>query len=328
MRDTLVMAGDVGGTHARIAFFRARGDGAAIALVPAWHRTYDSRPATGLEEIARRALIESSLLPHAAGFGVAGPVLEGVCRTTNLPWEISAKSVASAINLPRVSLLNDLEATAWGLAALSPEAVVTLQPGVADVAGTQAIIAAGTGLGEGFLTWDGTRHAVGRSEGGHADFGPRDAEQDALLAFLRQRHGHVSWERAVSGPGLVAIAEFLATREPADPALSSLLASEGAAAVTDAARRGDPLAIHAMRLFVTLLGAEAGNLALTVMATGGIFLAGGIAPKIRDFLDAPELLLAFHDKGRMRPVLERMPVRLVLDDGVALLGAARHALLA
>lgn len=260
-----------------------------------------------------------------------GPVVDGVCRTTNLPWVVDARRLARRLGLDRVGLLNDLEAAAHGVAALEPNALETLNAGSAEARGNAALIAAGTGLGEAGLYWDGSRHHPFACEGGHADFGPRDDLETAFLGWLRARHGRVSWERVVSGPGLVALYEFLRDREGGgEPAwlTESLRAQDPAAAITRAAleRRDERCALTLDR-FVALYGAEAGNLALKVMARGGVYVGGGIAPRILAAMRTPAFLDAFVDKGRMRPLLESMPVRIILNEQCALLGAARWALL-
>lgn len=317
-----VLAGDLGATHARLALFEAG------ASEPEWTRVEDSARFACFEDVVRAALDATGARPEAATFGVPGPVHDGHCRTTNLPWHIDARELSRATGIPRVALLNDVEASAWGLSRVAPSSLVTLHAGAADARGNRALIASGTGLGEAGLAWDGTRHVPFACEGGHADFAPRDEEQDALLVYLRARLGHVSWERVACGIGLINIAEFLdATgRAPMSSALRDRLArGDGGRAVTEAAESGEPAAQHALRLMTSALAAEAGNLALKLMATGGVFIAGGIPPRIRTHLQAPEFIAAFLDKGRLRPVLETMPVMLVLDDALALRGAAAHA---
>lgn len=323
----LVMAGDVGGTHARLAVFEVGGDGGPGR--EAWSGTYPSRDHEGLESIVRAALAESGLRPSALSVGVAGPVVGGQCRTTNLPWLLDERSLALAAGLPSARLLNDVEAAAWGLGCLRDADLLTLHAGIPDAPGSQALLTVGTGLGHALLAWDGQRHVIQASEGGHASLAPRDDEQDALVAFLRSELGHVSWERALSGPGLVNLARFLdaSGRAPLPADLRAALGDDGApAAITAAAAAGVPAARDVLRLFARLLGSEAGNAGLRALATGGVFIGGGIPPRILGALPAGEVVAAFLDKGRMRDLLERMPLRIVLDDRVALRGAARHAM--
>lgn len=324
MTEVIVLAGDVGGTNARLAFF-AVGEGAPPRML--WQRSGDSGTHAGLEPVIASALAEAGLRPSAMSIGVAGPVIAGRCRTTNLPWELDSASLARVASLPSATLLNDVEALAWGLPALGAGSFATLHEGREEPRGSLALVSVGTGLGEGCLLRRSGRAVVQASEGGHASFGPRDAEQDALLSFLREQFGHVSWERVLSGPGLVNILRFLdeTGRAPMPATLRASMEAEGAAAISAAAAGGVPAAEAAMSLFTRLLGAEAGNVALRELATGGVYLAGGIPPRLRPWLESPALVESFLDKGRMRGLLERVPLRLVLDDQAALLGAALHA---
>jgi glucokinase len=323
----MVLAGDIGGTNSRLALFEARAGGRPEAVA---ERTYPSRDHDGLGAIVLLFRKEFPQPIEAASFGVAGPVVAGWSRTTNLPWEIEARALARVLSLRACFLLNDLEATGWGVRALGPGDTAVLQAGAPDAEGNSAIIAAGTGLGEAGLFRDAGGFVPFATEGGHADFGPRDEVEDDLLIALRARHGRVSWERVVSGPGLVAIYEFLRDRggRKEDPEVAlAMRGGDPGAAVSSAGLAGrDPLAREALDRFVSLYGAEAGNLALKMLARGGVFVAGGIAPRILERLESGIFMNAFLDKGRMRPVLEAMPVRVVTHDGVGLLGAALHAL--
>ncbi|HEV8201636.1 MAG TPA: glucokinase [Candidatus Polarisedimenticolia bacterium] len=337
----MILAGDVGGTKTRLALFETDRSG---RLRGRDERTYPSREYQGLGLIVARYQREVPAPIERAAFGVAGPVKDGVCVTTNLPWVIEAKSLAALLRLPVAGLLNDLESTAWGLGELGDEDTLTLQRGTA-AAGNSAIIAAGTGLGEAGLFWNGRRHIPFATEGGHADFAPRSTIEDELLNHLRARFGRVSWERVVSGPGLVEVHDFLAGR-PADagdrpagaraptaagPAhgetVEANLGEDRAATISHAALAGESeVALRALDLFLSMYGAEAGNLALKTLSTAGMYIGGGIAPRIVDRLKTGTFLEAFLDKGRMRPLLEAMPVRVVLNDRTALLGAARQAI--
>jgi glucokinase len=261
---------------------------------------------------------------------VAGPVTNGEVETSNLPWKIQARRLADELKIDNALLINDLEATGWGVGALSASDLVALNQITGDV-GNQALIAAGTGLGQGGLYWDGQRHHVFASEGGHCDFGPADDLQVELFNYLRARYGHVSWERVLSGPGLVNIFEFL--RDSGRGKVPEWLSAEmkvmdPAAAISSAAMDAKcPLSEQAMDIFVSIFGAEAGNLGLKLKATGGVFLAGGIAPKILPKLATPLFLDAFLGKGRLRHLMEVMPVKVIINDKLALLGAARCALM-
>jgi glucokinase len=323
----MVLAGDIGGTNSRLALFEGR---AGCPLARVAERTYPSREHAGLGAIVALFRSEHPQPIEAASFGVAGPVVLGTSRTTNLPWAIEATALGADLSVARCFLLNDLEATAWGVQALGEDDTAVLQEGVPDPEGNSAIIAAGTGLGEAGLFRDRGGYVPVATEGGHADFGPRDQVEDELLTVLRARYGRVSWERVVSGPGLVTIYEFLRDRGPGkeDPEVAEAMRrGDPGAAVSSAGLAGrDPLAREALDRFVSLYGAEAGNLALKMLARGGVFVAGGIAPRILARLRTGIFMDAFLDKGRMRPLLEAMPVRVVTNDRVGLLGAARHAL--
>lgn len=320
----MILAGDVGGTKTRLALFDAEGGGRLRGHAG---RTYPSREHGALEEIVTRFRRDVPAPIERAAFGVAGPVKGGVSVTTNLPWVIEAKSLATLLQIPACGLLNDLEANAWGLGELGEEDTLTLQAGTAGVVGNSAIIAAGTGLGEAGLFWNGRRHIPFATEGGHADFAPRSTIEDELLRHLRARYGRVSWERVVSGPGLVEIHDFLAGREPDPGTVEAGFGEDRAAAVSRAALEGkSTVASKALDLFVSMYGAEAGNLALKTLAGAGLYVGGGIAPRIIERIRSGGFTEAFLDKGRMRPLLEAMPVRVVLNDRTALLGAARQAL--
>lgn len=319
-----VLAGDVGGTNTRLALFAVDGDRLSLQH----QQTHPSREFDSLDAVVERYLAAAAELCGRACFAIAGPVTGRRAVTTNLPWEIDANEMQDRLGIERVRLLNDLEATAWGIGELAEDDLHTLYAGRDDATGNRTVIAAGTGLGEAGLHWDGTRHRPFATEGGHTDFAPSSPLETALREHLAERFGHVSWERVVSGPGLVNLHRFLSDRHGEAAAGFGTGASEddAAAAVVAAARAGDALSREAVELFVHLYGAEAGNLALKHMATGGVFVAGGIAPKILDFLEPPTFVEAFLAKGRMRPLLERMSVRVVLDDLAALRGAARAAL--
>ena len=354
-----IFAGDVGGTNSRMAVFETREEHSAPGpalrarppdFVQLWTRTYPSRGHASLVDIVRAAASEAagalgsardgasarvaSTFVDAASFGVAGPVRDGVCRATNLPWIVDARELAQALGLAASGLINDLEANAFGLAALTEDDLATLRPGDAGTRGNAALISAGTGLGEAGLYWDGFEHRPFACEGGHASFAPDtnggDETEIELLRWLAERHGHVSWERVLSGPGLYNIYQFLRdTGRASEPPelLQRIVSGDPGAAITQSALKGEcDLAVHTLTLFTKLYGAEAGNLALKLMATGGVFIGGGIAPRIASWLERPVFVDAFLGKGRLRPLLEAMPVHIVMNDRTALLGAARHAL--
>jgi glucokinase len=321
----MILAGDIGGTNARLAYFQPQNG--HLRLVS--ERIFPSREHKELGEIVTRFLDESTTRPDAACFGIAGPVRNGRVETSNLPWVIEQSILASQIRLPATLLINDLEAIAWGIGGLDHSDLVPLNQVTGTVIGNQAVIAPGTGLGEAGLFWDGTRHYVFASEGGHTDFAPRGDLQIELLRFLSARFGHVSYERILSGPGLVNVYEFLRDTGVGKSSLDLAADAERrdpAAAISAAALEGtDPVAEHALEVWISVCGAEAANLALKVMATGGLFLAGGIAPKILPKLRGTWFMQAFLDKGRLRSLVESIPVYVVTNEKAGLLGAARCA---
>jgi glucokinase len=291
-------------------------------------RIFPSREYSEFGEIVSKFLDESGTRPEVACFGIAGPVHHGRVETSNLPWIIEQSRLAKQIHLPATLLINDLEANAWGIGALSPQDLVPLNR-VPPAVGNQAVIAPGTGLGQAGLFWNGSEHEVFACEGGHADFAPQGDLQIELLRFLTNRYGHVSYERILSGPGLVNVYEFLRGKVSAEEPAGfgeQLKQGDAAAAISCAALNGtNLLAEKALDLWVSVYGAEAGNLALKTMATGGIFLSGGISPKILPKLKRPQFMSAFLDKGRLRPLLEGIPVQVITNDNAGLLGAARCA---
>jgi glucokinase len=320
-----VLSGDIGGTKTRMAIF----DVAGTKLRSVIERNYPSGDYASLNDIIEDFLTAGDTRPDAACFGIAGPVRDNTVDVTNLPWQISASEIATRFGLSRVALLNDLEANAWGLRALDNKDFRILNAGVDHPAGNAAIIAAGTGLGEAGLYRDGDRWRPFATEGGHTDFSPGSELEIELLRFLMTRYGHVSWERLVSGPGLVNIHDFLVhyRKQPvADWLRDDMHSNDPAAAISRAGQSGhDAICVEALELFVHLYGVEAGNLALKMMASGGVYLGGGIAPKILEQLENGAFMAAFRAKGRMRDLLEHMPVRVILNDRTALYGPAVFA---
>ncbi len=320
-----VLSGDIGGTHTRLALFDTAGD--ALELVV--QRTFASRNFAGLGDIVREFTAERQERCDRACFGIAGPVSGGRSETTNLPWVIEARQLESGLGIERVFLINDLEANAHGISELTGDDLVLLHEGAGEPEGNAAIISAGTGLGEAGLYWNGERFRPFATEGGHTDFAPQNELDIALLRYLQQRFGHVSWERVVSGPGLVSIFEFLRyQRDATVPAwLTERLATEDpAATISEAGLEGRcEVCVEALELFARYYGTEAGNLALKTMARSGVFLGGGIAPKIVRKLKTSAFVEPFSAKGRMRQLLVAMPVWVILNDRTALLGAARFA---
>ncbi len=318
----MILAGDVGGTNVRLALFEVEGG----MLVPRDERRFRSRDVPGLEGPVVEFL--AGRRAAAAGFGVAGPVRNGRCEATNLPWVVDAAVLARNLCLPRVALVNDLFANALGLSELSGEDLAVVNAGAPDPEGNAALISAGTGLGETYLVRVDGRFVPQASEGGHASFAPRNPFEIDLLRHLQRSYSHVSFERVLSGPGFAALYAFERSRSlEREPAwLSQEIAAVGdpSPAVTAAALGGkDPVAARALERFVSIYGGEAGNLALKVLATGGVFVGGGIAPKILPKLLDGTFFGAFRDKGRFAPLLARIPIKVVVNDACALLGAAR-----
>lgn len=323
-QSTRVLSGDIGGTKTRLAVIEVSGSQVRIE-----HEvSYASRDYALFETLLSDFTSGINSPSHAA-FGIAGPVRGRVVQTTNLPWHIDADALQQQFGFARCSLLNDLEATACGLPALGADDLLTLQSGVPNTGGNAAVIAAGTGLGEAGLYWDGQRHLPFATEGGHTSFSPGNELEMALLRHLQQQHQHVSWERIVSGMGLLNLHEFMRLyRHTAVPPwlAEEMHSGDAAAAIARAALSGrDEICVETLNAFVRMYGAEAGNLALKVMSRGGLYLGGGIAPKILPLLQNGVFLDAFLNKGRMRPLLEAMPVKVILNDRAALFGPALHA---
>lgn len=340
-----MLVGDAGGTKTRLALCEpgagrrtigarqdrrsGRGPRGSVRLIePA---TFPSGSFPTLDAIAREYLRRTGARPSRAVFGVAGPVVEGRAEITNLPWRMSEAGLRRSLRVRGVRLLNDLVATAWAVPALGPRDTRVINRGTAERGGAIAVIAPGTGLGQAFLTWDGTRYRAHPSEGGHSDFAPPTELAAQLLAFLRPTVPHVSVEWVCSGMGIPHLYAFLKSRGEPEPAwLAEQLAAAGdpapvlAAAALDRTRPC-PIAEHTLQLFVDILGAEAANLAVKVLATGGVYLAGGIPAKIAPALTGGRFMRAFTRKGRVSDLVARIPVRLVVHPEPALIGAVRAA---
>jgi len=320
-----LLAGDIGGTKSLLGVFEHDG----TRLIPVVEDRYESRRFDGIATMARPLLARAGGTIDVACFGIAGPVVGEECRALNLPWMIHRMRLAEEIGVARTLILNDFQAAGRGLEHLAPDDTVPLQEGTPAPRGTIALIGAGTGLGEGFITQDGDRRFVHPSEGGHADFAPRSAIEWRLRERLARQHGHVSYERILSGAGLEELYSFVVDSGLAPGSRdvrAEMDAGDPAAVVTSRSAAGtDPACRQALRLFVSIYGAEAGNLALKVMAAGGVYLAGGIAPRIVATLRDGEFIRSFRDKGRHEPFLESIPVRVVVNDRVGLLGAAAAA---
>ncbi|MBI3849740.1 MAG: glucokinase [Verrucomicrobia bacterium] len=321
----MILAGDIGGTKVNLAFFEVAGQQVTQTVAG----TYPSRQHASLEEIVREFLATHNLKVDYACFGIAGPVKKGRAQLTNLPWVVDVRVLTHELRLKHAWLVNDLEANAYGIAGLSPKDFVTLNQGDPEAKGNAAIISAGTGLGEAGLFWDGHRHLPLACEGGHSDFAPRTDLDVELFRHLRAQFGRVSWERVLSGPGAFNIYKFLRdTGRGEEPAwlTAELKNGDSPSVITHAGLEGKcELCVQVLDLFVTYYGTEASNLALKIMSIGGLYVGGGIAPKIINKLMDGNFMKAFCAAGRMRELMEAMPVRVILNDKTALIGAARLA---
>ncbi len=320
-----ILAGDIGGTKTHLAVF----DDSDLRK-KIFEKKYASASHADFLSIVRDFL---SSFPSKEGtlkkacFGVAGPVQGGKCKTTNLPWIIDAGEVEKATSLSSVVLLNDLEANAYGIPLLREEELFILHEGTKKI-GNCALIAAGTGLGEAGMVWDGMRHIPFACEGGHADFAPRDELEMELLRYLIEQSGHVSYERVISGPGIYQLYRFLVDMhlEEEDPEVRNAFSiSDPPKVITQLAlEQKDRLAERAVDWFISLYGAEAGNLALKFLAFGGVYLGGGLAPRLASLLRNGDFMSSFINKGRFAGLLNEIPVRIILNNETALLGAAAY----
>lgn len=324
----MYLAGDLGGTKTVLGLFEPSGD----RLAPVAETTFHSHDFSKFDDLLKQFLGSQPTRPlRAACFGVAGAVVDGRSQTTNLPWVLDERALASVIGVDRVRLINDLEATAFGMLYLDESELVSLNPNAhVKHGGNRAVIAAGTGLGEALLYWDGRDYHPIASEGGHGDFGPHTDLEIELLRYLRAEFGgHVSYERVLSGPAFSNIYDFLRARgeisESPDVA-AQLKQGDRNAVISQLGLAGvDPLCAATVELFCAIYGAEAGNLALRGVAVGGVYVGGGIAPKLLPSLQRGGFLAGFVDKGRFREFLEKIDVRVALNPKAALLGAAHFA---
>ncbi|MBZ0303460.1 MAG: glucokinase [Anaerolineae bacterium] len=323
----MLLAGDIGGTKTNLAIYAAEG-GPRKPLVEA---TFPSDDYPDLETIARAFLAHTDYKVRYACFGVAGPIVNGHVKTTNLPWEMDETHLRDTLGLDEVHLLNDLESIGTAVPRLEAEDLYMLNEGRPEPHGAIGVIAPGTGLGEGYVVWDGSRYCAQPSEGGHTDFGPSNEREIELLRYWLSRKGHVSYETVCSGIGIGNIYTFLKdTGHAPEP---DWLAERFASAedttpiiVQTALEKNEPLCSATLETFISILGAEAGNVALKVLATGGIYLGGGIPPRILPALQQGQFMHAFLRKGRFANLLGRMPVKVILNPKAALMGAATYGL--
>lgn len=324
----IVLAGDIGGTKTRLGLFTRAEPGTPLVMTD--QQRFVSQAYPDLDSICADYLKTHPEKPVAAAFGIAGPIVNGRCEATNLPWVIEQRSLERLLRCP-VTMLNDLESMAHGVAELKPEEFLTLNRGVETKNAACAIIAAGTGLGEGYMVWDAAsnRHVPSASEGGHTDFAARNSDEIDLLRFMQSRFARVSVERVVSGMGIHAIFDQLVASGRYEIPVSlrkAIDTGDPAAAISSEAMRGGaPICVETMRLFVAAYGAEAGNLALKVMARGGVYVGGGIAPKILPLMTDGLFMRNFLDKGRFATLMSTIPVRILLNELASLLGAASVA---
>ncbi|MGA7119902.1 MAG: glucokinase [Polyangiaceae bacterium] len=322
----MLLIGDIGGTHARLSLLNPQGRSVR-------QEAFESRKYPSLEAVVREFLGKPVPRVAAAAFGIAGPVVNGRCTATNLPWVVDARVVARKLGFRRVTLLNDLVALSLGALSVTRRKLHLVgDGGLPKKKGANvAVIAAGTGLGQALLVWDGARFVPTATEGGHSDLAPRDDLEVDLLQFLRARFGHVSWERVLSGDGLGNLYDFFRQAkniaESAENAQAIVAAADRNAAISQLGMSGkSEAASRAVDLFASMYGAEAGNLALKSLAVGGVFVCGNIAARMLPVLDRGGFYRAFADKGRFTPLMERIPIAVVLDSDVGLAGAARVVL--
>lgn len=323
----MILSGDIGGTNTRLCLVPRGGS----PQEPLLERRYRSGEHPSFMDILDRFLDETKAMPVAAAIGVAGPVFNGVAQPTHIPWALDESELRRRLGTDAVRVKNDLETTGYGIRWLREDQFLTLNKGEPYAAGNGALIAAGTGLGKAILVRNGEGFDPLPSEGGHAEFPPRDALQDELVRALRARHGGVVAEHVVSGRGLVSIYQFFISRPgaPAEPAeiRARMATTDAAQVISEAGLAGeDENCRAALQLFVRCYGAEAANLGATALATGGVFVGGGIAPKIREALTSGAFMEAFCQNPSLGPLLRRMPVHVILEEDTSLIGAAGLAL--
>ncbi len=319
------LAGDIGGTKTHLALYKEE-RGKVICVK---EEKFPSQKYPNLRLIVKEFLKETNEKIGKACFGIAGPVKKGKSQATNLPWLVESDVLSKDLHISKVSLINDLEANAYGLNLLQPEELYVLNRGDIDAEGNKALVSAGTGLGEAGIFFDGRKDHPFACEGGHADFAPRNDTEDALLRFLRKKLGHVSYERILSGPGLYNLYQFVVEtkiEEEKEETLKEIAAGDSPRLISEKGLSGESRACRkALELFITIYGSEAGNVALKMLALGGVYIGGGIAPKLLSMIKRGDFLDSFKRKGRFSDLLGGIPVKVVLNDKTALLGAMYYA---
>lgn len=317
----MLLAGDIGGTKTKLQIYSRE----STQLLS--EENLPSRSFNTFDSLLHQFLADKNVSIEKVCLGIAGPILNGRCELTNLHWTIDEKKLADAFKIQKVKLLNDLEATGYGILSLDETDLFVVNPGKPNPGGNIAVIAAGTGLGEAFMVWENDRYRVIPSEGGHSDFAPRTDVEIELLRFLLKKHAHVSYERVLSGIGLTNIYQFVKIfRNYQEPAslLERFEKEDRNAVITELAMAGNPVCEEALNLFMAIYGSEAGNMAIKIMASGGVYIGGGIAPKILPKFKEDIFKAAFFHKGRMADILADFPIKVITNENTALLGAAHY----
>ena len=318
-----ILSGDIGGTKTNLSVINKKNPKEILL-----QKKFSSQNYLNLESILQEFLQDQPPISIAC-FGIAGAICDNTCRATNLPWHIDAKKISTICHIPNIHLINDLEATAWGLDWLQKEELFIVNPGKPEAVGNRGLIAAGTGLGEAGFFWNGKEHFPFPSEGGHCDFGPVNEEHIELWHYLKNKYGHVSYERILSGPGIIALYDFLidtGKEKESEYVKCAMQTQNRSETITQMAlEKKCAVCLRAIEMFIYIYGLESGNLALQLLSYGGLFIGGGIAPKMIPMFQTPLFMQGFMNKGRFTEMLSRIPVQIILNQNTALLGATRYA---
>ncbi len=319
------LAGDIGGTKTHLALYKEEQE--EVTCVK--EEKFSSKKYPNLRLIVKEFLKETNEEIGKACFGIAGPVKKGKSKATNLPWLVESDMISNELLIEKVFLINDLEANAYGLNMLKPDEFYVLNIGDKDAEGNRVLVSAGTGLGEAGIFFNGRKHLPFACEGGHVDFAPRNDIEDSLLRFLRKKFVHVSYERILSGPGLYNVYQFIIETKvegEKEEVLKEIAAGDSPRLISEKGLSGESRACRkALELFISIYGSEAGNVALKMLALGGVYIGGGIAPKLLSMIKEGDFLDSFKRKGRFSDLLGGIPIRVVLNDKTALLGAMYYA---